>query len=75
MMTVAHKCSRCKKVFSGADEYEAESKYSAHRCAGLRPLSQMPTHILTQLAHKKITEQKAWQMVDALNKTDDTNLV
>jgi len=61
IMTVEFKCDRCGEVIVGSDEYDAEVKFDEHSCKGKRELSELPLHILKDLAMGKITEKEAWE--------------
>ena len=60
-MTVRFKCDRCYEVIVGSDEYNAEVKFDEHACKGKRDLSELPLHILKDLAYGKITGKEAWK--------------
>jgi hypothetical protein len=57
-------CSRCKKIITGRDEYEAEVKFDLHRCEGMRSLDNMPDDLLKKMVHDEITEDEAWEIAD-----------
>ena len=61
-MTVRFKCDRCGEVIVGSDEYDAEVKFDEHSCKGKRELSELPLHILKDLALGKIDEKEAWKL-------------
>jgi hypothetical protein len=58
------KCSRCKKVIVGKDEYDAEMKFNMHKCKGMRDLYDMPMDLLELVVKGKMTEIQAWKEAD-----------
>lgn len=58
------KCDRCGAKFSAPSELELEIKFNEHECKGKRKLSDLPLHLLRELAYKRITEAQAWERFD-----------
>ena len=61
-MTVSFKCDRCDEVIVGSDEDMAVRNFDEHACKGKRDLSELPLHILKDLALGKIDEKEAWKL-------------
>lgn len=59
-------CSRCGEIMSARSHFDAEIKFNAHKCKGLRNLKDLPFSLLTKLVQKQITEAQAWAEFDAI---------
>lgn len=55
------RCSRCKKLFDGIDEHDAEVKFNAHNCKVKgRSLHGLTDEELLQIINGEKTEEQIW---------------
>ena len=54
-------CNRCRKVFTGVDECDAEIKFNMHECkAQGRTLDELSDHELMLIVTGEKTENEVW---------------
>jgi hypothetical protein len=55
------KCNRCRKLFTGKDEYDAEMKFNMHECkVDGRTLDELTDHELMLIITGEKTENEVW---------------
>jgi len=53
-------CSRCGETYHGESEMGEEIWFSGHVCKGMRPLDELSTDLLEEVASKRMTEAEVW---------------